>query len=222
MWMRVARSRIDPARISEDSTLQEDLAEAFRQLPGYQSFMLGVDRATGELINVSTFDTEEHATIPRGLSKDLSATMPSSSAIVTSSTSSPARVAWRRSHSRGIGAPRAPTCARDRHGSYRWTVMAELPPSSRAEWIAARLQALGAPTSTIEHAQLGPYNDFNSERPNRHSHNLLAHARSTGCTEIARLAAAGEFDNQATLRSKSSATRQKSPRAPHSNGAAEW
>jgi hypothetical protein len=49
MWMRVARSRIDPARISADRTVQEDLAEAFRQLPGYQSFMLGVDRATGEL-----------------------------------------------------------------------------------------------------------------------------------------------------------------------------
>jgi hypothetical protein len=46
--------------------------------------------------------------------------------------------------------------------------MAELPRSSRAEWIAARLQALGAPTSMIEHAQLGLYDDFNSKRPNRH------------------------------------------------------
>lgn len=61
MWMRVGRSRIDPARINEDSTLLDDIAEAFRQLPGFQSYMLGVDRTTGQFINVSTFDTEEHA-----------------------------------------------------------------------------------------------------------------------------------------------------------------
>jgi hypothetical protein len=61
MWMRVGRSRIDPARIDEDSTLLEDVAEAFRQPPGYQSFTLGMNRATEQFINVSTFDTEEYA-----------------------------------------------------------------------------------------------------------------------------------------------------------------
>ena len=39
----------------------DDIAEAYRQLPGFQSYLLGADRATGEFIGVSTFDTEEHA-----------------------------------------------------------------------------------------------------------------------------------------------------------------
>ncbi len=61
MWMRVSRARIDPARLDEASTLLEDVGEALRQLPGVQRYLLGVDRATGQLISVSTFDTEEHA-----------------------------------------------------------------------------------------------------------------------------------------------------------------
>jgi heme-degrading monooxygenase HmoA len=61
MWMRVGRSRMDPARIGEDSTLLADVAEAYRQLPGFQSVMHGRDDATGRMITVSTFDTEEHA-----------------------------------------------------------------------------------------------------------------------------------------------------------------
>ena len=61
MWMHVGRHRMDPARLDEDSTLLEDVTEAYRQLPGFQSYMLGVDRATGQFVAVSTFDTEEHA-----------------------------------------------------------------------------------------------------------------------------------------------------------------
>jgi hypothetical protein len=52
---------MDPARIDEDSTLAQDIAEAFRQLPGFQSLMSGTDRATGQFITVTTYDTEEHA-----------------------------------------------------------------------------------------------------------------------------------------------------------------
>ena len=61
MHMRVGRSRVDPARIDEDSTLTQDIIAAFRQLPGFQSLTFGVDRATGRSVNVSTYDTEEHA-----------------------------------------------------------------------------------------------------------------------------------------------------------------
>jgi len=52
---------LDPAKLDQDSTLVGDLAEAYRQLPGFQSWVLATDRATGRLIHVSTFDTEEHA-----------------------------------------------------------------------------------------------------------------------------------------------------------------
>ena len=65
MWIRVARGRVDPARIDENSTFGQDITAAFRQLPGFQSFMSGTDRATGQVITVSTFDTEEHARFSR-------------------------------------------------------------------------------------------------------------------------------------------------------------
>jgi hypothetical protein len=61
MYMRVGPARMDPARIDEDSRLVQDIAEAFKQLPGFQSLMMGVDRTTGQVITVSTWDTEEHA-----------------------------------------------------------------------------------------------------------------------------------------------------------------
>ena len=61
MWMHVARSRMDPARMDEDNTLIEDVTEAHWQLPGFQRFVLSADRTKGVLIGVSTFDTQEHA-----------------------------------------------------------------------------------------------------------------------------------------------------------------
>jgi len=54
MWIRIGRSRLDPAKLDQDSTLVGDLAEAYRQLPGFQSWVLTTDRATGRLIHVST------------------------------------------------------------------------------------------------------------------------------------------------------------------------
>ena len=62
MYMRVTRARMDPAKIDE-AVLQagQDVAAAIRGLPGFQSYVGGVDRASGRSINVSTWDTEEHA-----------------------------------------------------------------------------------------------------------------------------------------------------------------
>ena len=61
MYMRVGRARMDPARIDEDSTLFHDITEAFRQLPGFKSLTIGMDRATGQFVDVSTYDTGEQA-----------------------------------------------------------------------------------------------------------------------------------------------------------------
>jgi quinol monooxygenase YgiN len=62
MYMRVVRGRIDPAKIDETvSQLGQDLAAAVRRMPGCQSFVGGGERATGQTITVSTWDTEEHA-----------------------------------------------------------------------------------------------------------------------------------------------------------------
>jgi heme-degrading monooxygenase HmoA len=62
MYMRVTRTRIDPAKMDEAITrTSQDIAAAARRLPGFQSLLLGADRATGQSIAVSTWDTEEHA-----------------------------------------------------------------------------------------------------------------------------------------------------------------
>ncbi len=61
MYMRVGRSRVDPARLAQDSTLLRDIAEAYRQLPGIQSFTFGQVGTTGQFVAVSTYDTDEHA-----------------------------------------------------------------------------------------------------------------------------------------------------------------
>jgi len=62
MYMRVVRSRVDPAKIDEVvGQVAQDLDAAIRRQPGYQSSTGGVDRATGRAIIVSTWDTEEHA-----------------------------------------------------------------------------------------------------------------------------------------------------------------
>ena len=59
--MRVTRSRGDRARLDEVQTLVPEIAAAVRQLPGCQSYIVGVDRAAGTALSVSTWDTEEHA-----------------------------------------------------------------------------------------------------------------------------------------------------------------
>jgi hypothetical protein len=61
MFIRVTRGRFDPARFDEFHQLVDDVATAVRRLPGLQSLMDGVDRARGQMIAVSTWDTEEHA-----------------------------------------------------------------------------------------------------------------------------------------------------------------
>jgi len=62
MYMRVTRSRIDPARVDEAvRQVGPDLVATISRLPGYQSFMGGLDRSRGQAITVSTWDTEEHA-----------------------------------------------------------------------------------------------------------------------------------------------------------------
>ncbi|MBV9357235.1 MAG: hypothetical protein JO023_17125 [Chloroflexi bacterium] len=66
MYMRVTRTRLDPSRLDEAlGQLGADLQAAISRLPGYQSYTVGVDRASGQNIAVSTWDTEEHARWPR-------------------------------------------------------------------------------------------------------------------------------------------------------------
>jgi quinol monooxygenase YgiN len=70
-YMRVTRGRIDPARIDEVNTLAQEIAAAIRRLPGNQSWLAGIDRASGRALTVSTWDTAENARADRLAGTDL-------------------------------------------------------------------------------------------------------------------------------------------------------
>jgi hypothetical protein len=62
MGLRVTRAQVDPATHDEVlSHMGQDVAAASRRRTGHQSWVGGVDRASGRLITVSTWDTEDHA-----------------------------------------------------------------------------------------------------------------------------------------------------------------
>lgn len=60
-FMRVTRSRFDPAKAEELARLGPDLTAAIRRLPGLQHLHGGIDREGGRGITVAIFDTREHA-----------------------------------------------------------------------------------------------------------------------------------------------------------------
>jgi hypothetical protein len=59
MYIRVTRGQMDPARF--DEVTQVNMGAAVKQLPGCLSYMRGRDRASGRVVVISTWDTEEHA-----------------------------------------------------------------------------------------------------------------------------------------------------------------
>ncbi len=64
MYMRVTRGRWpDPATLDTEAGRQvlQDQIAAVTRLPGNQSYVTGLDGASGWAIAVSTWDTEEHA-----------------------------------------------------------------------------------------------------------------------------------------------------------------
>ncbi len=65
MHVRVTRGQGDPARIEETVRLVPEVSAALRRLPGCRGVQVGVDRATGKSVAVSTFDTREHAAFAR-------------------------------------------------------------------------------------------------------------------------------------------------------------
>lgn len=65
MYLRVTRGRFDPARYDESVALSQEVADAIARLPGLASYRGGGDRATGAIVAVSTWDTEEHARFAR-------------------------------------------------------------------------------------------------------------------------------------------------------------
>jgi hypothetical protein len=66
MFIRIAQGSSDPSRADEIGALIREMGlPAMRQLPGIRNLYAGVDRATGQGVIVSVWDTEEQArTVP--------------------------------------------------------------------------------------------------------------------------------------------------------------
>ncbi len=60
-YMRVIRSRFDPAKAEDLERLREDFVAAFQQQPGLQHWHGGIDREGGRAVMVALFDTREQA-----------------------------------------------------------------------------------------------------------------------------------------------------------------
>lgn len=65
MYLRITRGRFDPARYDESLALSQELGDAAARLPGFVGYRGGGDRATGAIVAVSTWDSEEHARFGR-------------------------------------------------------------------------------------------------------------------------------------------------------------
>jgi quinol monooxygenase YgiN len=71
MYMRVTRGKwADTGMLDSEAVAQvlQDLFAAVRGLPGNESYTGGQDRASGQTIAVSIWDTEEHAKALSGTS----------------------------------------------------------------------------------------------------------------------------------------------------------
>jgi heme-degrading monooxygenase HmoA len=61
MYVRISRAKCDPSKCDEVLAAAQEVNPALRQLPGFQSSYWAVDRASGAMLAVSTWDTREHA-----------------------------------------------------------------------------------------------------------------------------------------------------------------
>jgi hypothetical protein len=65
MYLRLTRGHFDPASYDEVVQAVPDIVTALRALPGLQDARVGIDRATGNTLSLTTFDTLEHAQFSR-------------------------------------------------------------------------------------------------------------------------------------------------------------
>ena len=56
MHIRVTRARIDPSRTNELERIAEQTVQAGKKLPGCRGFQIAIDRASGRIMAVSTWD----------------------------------------------------------------------------------------------------------------------------------------------------------------------
>ena len=65
MYLRLTRGRFDPARYDEVVPLVPAITAALRVLPGVQDARVGIDRATGRTLSLTSFETLDQAQCSR-------------------------------------------------------------------------------------------------------------------------------------------------------------
>ena len=65
MFLRLTRGHFDPASYDDVVPLVPAITAALRALPGVQDVHVGIDRATGRTLSLTSFDSREHAQFSR-------------------------------------------------------------------------------------------------------------------------------------------------------------
>ena len=65
MYVRITRGSVEPARYDEAVAVAQEIARAASRLPGFRSYHVGADRATGQWVAVSEWDSEASARFSR-------------------------------------------------------------------------------------------------------------------------------------------------------------
>ena len=65
MYLRLTRGRFDPARYDAVVPLVPAITSALLALPGVQDVRVGIDRASGRTLSLTSFETLEHAQFSR-------------------------------------------------------------------------------------------------------------------------------------------------------------
>ena len=65
MYVRITRGRFDPEQADAVDALTSDVADATKVLPGFVSWQGGVDRETGTVVAISTWEDKGSADVAR-------------------------------------------------------------------------------------------------------------------------------------------------------------
>jgi hypothetical protein len=65
MYFRLTRGRFDPTRYEAIMPLVPAVTTALRALPGVRDVRVGIDRATGHTLSLTSFETLEYAQFSR-------------------------------------------------------------------------------------------------------------------------------------------------------------
>ncbi|HXV93242.1 MAG TPA: hypothetical protein VD813_08100 [Pseudonocardia sp.] len=65
MHVRVTRGSSDPAKADRIRAIQDDIVAAMKRLPGFVGYQGGLDPTTGNLVAISTWESDEAARFGR-------------------------------------------------------------------------------------------------------------------------------------------------------------